>query len=161
MHYAITLPWLALLGQVFSPLVGMVCYLSGRPLDNLFQLRFQPLHYGFNGLWKLLQLGQSLKKMNNMPIFLLQPKDRTKQNIKFTINSMRHVCAHECTLIRMPMNSALFSSGSPSVRSDWFKSRISCCSSCTKRGIRIQTHLLPYSVHYYICTSTQIQLFQW
>lgn len=62
------LPWLALLGQVFSSLVSMVCYLSGGPLDDLFQLRFQTLHYGFNGLWDFLQLRQSLKEKDNMNI---------------------------------------------------------------------------------------------
>lgn len=61
-HPIITVPRLALLGQVFSSLVRVVCYLGGGPLDNLFQLRFQPLHYGFDGLGDFLQLGQSLKK---------------------------------------------------------------------------------------------------
>lgn len=59
-----TVPWLALLSQVFTPLVSMVCYLGCGPLDDLFQLRLQPLHYGFNGLWKFLQFGQSLTKMD-------------------------------------------------------------------------------------------------
>lgn len=36
------------------------------------------------------------------------------------------------TLMRMPMNSALFSSGSTSGRSAWFSSRASCCSSRTE-----------------------------
>ena len=62
--FYLTVPWLALLGQVFAPLVSMVRYLSCGPLDNLLQLGLQPLHYGFNGLWKFLQFGQSLKKMN-------------------------------------------------------------------------------------------------
>lgn len=61
MPFSITVPWLALLGQVFTPLVSMVSYLSGGPLDNLFQLRFQSFHYSFDGLWEFLQLGQSLK----------------------------------------------------------------------------------------------------
>lgn len=36
------------------------------------------------------------------------------------------------TLMRMPMNSALFSSGSTSGKSAWFSSRTSCCSSRTE-----------------------------
>lgn len=50
-------PRLALLGQVLSSLVSVVCDLSGGPLDDLLQLGLQTLHDGLDGVGDLLQLG--------------------------------------------------------------------------------------------------------
>lgn len=56
-----TVPGLALLSHRLPSLISVVCYLSGGPLDDLFQLWFQALHYSLDGLGDFFQFGKSLR----------------------------------------------------------------------------------------------------
>lgn len=55
-----------------------------------------------------------------------------KQQRKTQVGLTQAIMFTYATLMRMPMNSALFSSGSTSGKSAWFSSRTSCCSSRTE-----------------------------
>lgn len=55
-----------------------------------------------------------------------------KQQHKTQVGLTQVIMFTYATLMRMPMNSALFSSGSTSGKSAWFSSRTSCCSSRTE-----------------------------
>lgn len=53
------LPWLVVLCQALSSLVGVVCDLGGGSFKDLLEFWLQALHDGVNGLWDLLEFGQS------------------------------------------------------------------------------------------------------